>query len=254
MKIFLPAIRPALPSTLATAVILCFFAPLVSPAAEKEAEIIASFETPESMENWKSYNDGVMGGRSKGGLEHTGQKTVLFSGDISLDNGGGFASIRSLPRVMNLAGASGFIVKTRGDGRTYRVGLRTGGKFPEAAYRADLPTAKGEWTTTFIPISAFEEQVWGMLVPDASPVDPAGIQSIGLSLADKKAGVFEFEIEYIKAVFGEANLAPTDTGEATVAIAADEASASPKKSLTIASYDPALSPKLVKLVEVTPKP
>ena len=249
MILFPQAIRAAIPSLAATAAILCPLTLLASIAAEKDAEIIASFETADSIQNWKSYNDGIMGGQSDGSFEHTGQKTILFTGDISLENGGGFASIRSLPREMNLTGASGFIVKARGDGRTYRVGLRTGGKFPEASYRADLPTAKGEWTTTFIPISEFEEQVWGMLVPDASPVDPAGIQSLAISLADKKAGVFEFEIEYIKAVFGEANLAPTDSDEAIVDIAADEASTSPRKSLTLASYGPHLSPKLAKLVE-----
>ena len=97
MKIFFTSIRPALPSTLTTAAILCFLAPLATFAAEKEAEIIASFEEPDSMQNWKSYNDGIMGGRSRGGSDSTGQKTILFTGDISLENGGGFASIRSKP-------------------------------------------------------------------------------------------------------------------------------------------------------------
>ena len=237
------AIKPAFLSTIA---ILCL---VVHAAAEKEAEIIASFEEPDSMPKWKSYNDGIMGGQSKGSFRHTEEKTMLFTGDISLANGGGFASIRSLPRAMNLTGASGFIVKARGDGRTYRIGLRTGGNFPKAAYRADLHTAKGEWVTTFIPISNFRAQVWGMLVPDASPVNPAGIESLAVSLADKKAGVFQFEIEYIKAVFEDANLPPTESSGATVDIAADETSTSPKKSLTIASYDPPLSTKLVKLVQ-----
>lgn len=217
-------------------------------AAEKEAEIIASFEESDSMQNWKSYNDGVMGGRSRGGGVNTGQKTILFTGDISLENGGGFASIRSKPNPMNLDGASGLIVKARGDGRNYWVGLRTGGKFPGAAYRADLPTAKGEWTTTFIPISDFKEQVWGMLVPDSSPINPAGITSVGITLADKKAGPFEFELEFIKAVFAEANTKPTDSSITTL-VSETPKPIAPTKSLTIATYDPPLSTKVVKLVE-----
>lgn len=216
---------------------------LLLPAGAKESKIIASFEMPESMQNWKSYNDGIMGGRSKGGMEHTGQQTILFTGDISLENGGGFSSIRSKPKPMNMEGASGVIVKARGDGQKYWVGLRTGGQFPEAAYRADLPTAKGEWTTTFIPISDFKQQVWGMLVKGGSPINSAGITSVAITLADKKAGAFEFELEYIKAVFAEAKPKATDSDEAPVG------SAAPSKSLNIATYDPPLSTKAFKLVE-----
>ena len=104
--------------------------------------MLASFEKPDSAQNWISVNDGVMGGVSEGRFERTERKTLLFTGNLSLENNGGFASIRTKPSVMNLAGASGIIVKARGDGRTYWVDLRTARQFGASSYRAYLPTSR----------------------------------------------------------------------------------------------------------------
>ena len=94
-----------------------------------QEETIASFESPESTEIWRSVNDNVMGGISRGSFTHTKQGTLRLKGSLSLQNGGGFASIRTVPRDMNLGGATGIVVKACGDGRTYRVQLRNENQF-----------------------------------------------------------------------------------------------------------------------------
>jgi len=181
---------------------------LTHNAAGKDAVVLASFEKPDSVKNWISVNDGVMGGISKGGLERTERKTLLFAGNLSLENNGGFASIRTKPRTMNLAGASAISVKVRGDGRRYWVGLRMARQAGSSSYRAYLPTSKGEFTETLISLSDFKLQAFGRQLA-GGPVDPAAITSVGFTIADKKAGPFELEIEYIKAVFEEVK--PTAT-------------------------------------------
>ncbi|MBM4154925.1 MAG: hypothetical protein FJ221_07825 [Lentisphaerae bacterium] len=187
-------------------------------AAGKDAEVIASFEKPDSARNWVSVNDGVMGGVSKGGFERTERKTLRFSGALSLENNGGFASIRTKPSALDLAGASGILVKARGDGRTYWVGLHTAGQFDASSFRAYLPTSKGEFTETLLPLSDFKLQAFGRTLP-SGPVDPASITSVGFTIADKKAGPFELEIEYVKAVFQDAKPASRDPGGTIVDVA-----------------------------------
>jgi len=180
--------------------------------------VIASFENPDSERNWISVNDGVMGGVSIGRIERTEGKTLLFVGELSLENNGGFASIRSKPRAMNLGGATGIIVKARGDGRTYWAGLRTAGQFGASSYRADLPTSKGEFKEILIPLSEFKLQAFGRRLPGGA-VDPADITSIGFTIADKQAGPFALEIEYIKAVFAGTRAGSTESGGTIVDVA-----------------------------------
>ena len=167
--------------------------------AQNTPGILASFKDKESLKNWISVNDGVMGGVSRGGCKRTENGTLLFSGDLSLDNNGGFASIRTEPRPLNLTGASAIVVKARGDGRTYWAELRTSGQMGASSYRANLPTRKGEWVETSIPLADFKLQAFGRALPGGA-VNPDKVDSIGFTLADKKAGPFELEIEQISAV------------------------------------------------------
>ncbi len=194
-------------------------------ATGNDAAVISMFDKPDSSQGWFSVNDGVMGGVSKGGFELTERKTLLFKGDLSLENNGGFASIRTTPSDLNLTGAKGISVKARGDGRTYWVGLHTAGQFSASSYRAYLPTTAGELTETFIPIADFKLQAFGRQLP-GGPVDPAAIAAVGFTIADKKAGSFALEIESVKAVFEDTKFADSRVriGSATLVQADIQAS------------------------------
>jgi uncharacterized surface protein with fasciclin (FAS1) repeats len=168
-------------------------------AAQQE---LATFKTADSLESWISVNDGVMGGVSKGGFKRTEQGTLLFSGEISLKNNGGFASIRTAADGLGLAGLSTIVVKARGDGRTYWVDLRTSGQMGGSSYRAYLPTTAGEWRETRIPLGDFKPQAFGRALPFKA-INPAAVASIGFTLADKKAGPFSLEIESVMAAGDE---------------------------------------------------
>jgi len=49
-----------------------------------------------------------------------------------------------------------------------------------------------------IPLKDFQATSFGRPIEDAAPVDPAKVQAIGFLLADKKAGSFKLEVEWIK--------------------------------------------------------
>ena len=81
-----------------------------------------------------------MGGISEGTYRITRDKTLIFSGRISLENRGGFASIRTEPRDLNLDGYDTIAVRVKGDGRTYYLNLRTSSRQVAASYRAPVKT------------------------------------------------------------------------------------------------------------------
>ena len=57
-------------------------------------KVIIDFRTPDSG-YWTIVNDGVMGGVSDGRFRITADQTMEFFGTLSLENNGGFASVRS---------------------------------------------------------------------------------------------------------------------------------------------------------------
>ena len=70
----------------------------------------------------------------------TGDSPLVFVGEVSLDNNGGFASIRTAPQQHDLAGATGIVLRVRGDGKRYRVNLRTDATFDGIQYQAGFIT------------------------------------------------------------------------------------------------------------------
>ncbi|MEI6537637.1 MAG: CIA30 family protein [Verrucomicrobiaceae bacterium] len=202
------------------------------PAAAAEEKILASFKDAASVESWISVNDGVMGGVSKGGFKRTDAGTMVFSGDLSLENNGGFASMRSKPNAMDLSGVSSIAVKAKGDGRTYWLELRVARQMGASSYRADLPTTAGEWKDVVVPLKDFKLQAFGMQLP-SGPIDPSKVESIGFTLADKKAGPFELEVASVRAVTGGEVPAKAKGGKTIVNVA--EAAGSFKTLLAAAA-------------------
>ena len=101
---------------------------------------------------WPHINDGVMGGRSDGRFKINEDKKMEFYGTLSLENNGGFASVRTLPREFGLAEATGLIIRVLGDGRSYQLRLRTDASFDGVAWRFGFDTTPGEWTTVTAPL------------------------------------------------------------------------------------------------------
>lgn len=200
---------------LACALPLC-----MAGAARGESLVIASFNEPGSEKNWVSVNDDVMGGISRGGVTRTDRGTLLFKGNLSVENNGGFASVRTKAAKLGLEDASGLLIRARGDGRTYWVGMQTPRQFGASSYRAFMPTREGTFVETYIPFSDFKLQAFGRQLA-GGPVDPAGVVSVGFTIADNKAGPFELEIEWIKASSGDAGSQPGSSGHTIVDVAAE---------------------------------
>ena len=98
------------------------------------------FTDAEEILRWMVINDDVMGGISQSRIELSPAATALFSGQLALENNGGFASIRRRSDNYNLNGCTGVILKVKGDGRTYQFRVKTDEQYDGIAYRTLFAT------------------------------------------------------------------------------------------------------------------
>jgi len=168
-------------------------------ASEMAGKPLVDFSDESIARQWISVNDDVMGGISEGQFRITDDKTLEFSGNLSLENNGGFASIRTQPADLNLDGYDTIGLRLKGDGRTYYFNLRTSSRNRVSSYRAPIKTQKDTWQDIHIPLNAFVYTSFGRVVRGADPVKAENIQSVGFTLSDKKSGPFKLEVSEIRA-------------------------------------------------------
>jgi monofunctional biosynthetic peptidoglycan transglycosylase len=150
---------------------------------------------------WYTVNDTVMGGisRSSVHIDPDSQK-MTFSGNVSLENNGGFASTRSDWVDYDLRGYDGILMRVLGDGNTYRFRIRTARTGPEIAFTALFDTKAGTWHDVYIPFADVVPTYRGFVVDAAEEIDPSAIRSFGLMVADKQQGEFSLAVDWINAV------------------------------------------------------
>lgn len=163
-----------------------------------EMRPLIDFTAPAATDRWQAVNDGVMGGVSQGRFRITDDGRLEFSGRLSLENNGGFASVRTKPMRFDLAAGESIVVRVKGDGRSYVLNLYTASRRMAFSYRADLPTTKDEWTEVRVPLESFIPTSFGNRVAGMGPVDPAEIRGIGFMLSDKQPGPFRMEVEWVR--------------------------------------------------------
>jgi NADH dehydrogenase [ubiquinone] 1 alpha subcomplex assembly factor 1 len=167
--------------------------------ADDTPSVLFDFSGADAAREWQTVNDGVMGGVSDGKFKITDQKTLEFYGTLSLENNGGFASVRSKAKKLDLQKGDVLLARVRGDGRDYSINLYVPRPLTAFSYRAIVKTKKDEWIEVRLPLEKFEATSFGRVVKDAGPVDPAEVNALGFLLGDKKAGPFKLEVEWIKA-------------------------------------------------------
>lgn len=167
-----------------------------------EYQILFDFDKPDSAQEWQAVNDGVMGGVSDGRFRISKDKTMEFFGTLSLENNGGFASVRSGPQNLDLRKGDTLAVRVRGDGREYSFNLYTERRLTAFSYRAMFTTEKDEWIEVRIPLEKFVATSFGQIVGGPS-LDPDKVNALGILLSDKKPGEFKLEVEWIKVIKAE---------------------------------------------------
>jgi hypothetical protein len=161
--------------------------------------LIHRFDTPASTLNWPPINDGVMGGASSSQMRFDVAGHAAFEGVVSLENNGGFASVRA-SLDLGCADTVAYLLTVWGDGHTYKLNLRTDSGFDGVNYQAVFTPAPGVWSQVALPLADFGPNFRGRRVPGALPLQPAEVKQVGLMISDRQAGAFRLLVKTLEAV------------------------------------------------------
>ena len=177
---------------------MCLALTMNADAASEK--LLFDFQATTNSPTWQVVNDDVMGGVSTSQFQRLTNGGAVFSGVVSLENNGGFASVRSSPVRENLNGTDALVLRVRGDGRRYKFTVRTEAGFNAPNYQAEFTTKRGEWEEHRLAFKDFIPTLRGRVLTDLPPLIPSKITSVGLIISDKQAGPFRLEMSWIKGV------------------------------------------------------
>ncbi|WP_424119112.1 CIA30 family protein [Robiginitalea sp.] len=155
---------------------------------------IFDFQADTSLKDWYVVNDGVMGGLSRGSLRLDAEGHGLFSGKISLENNGGFSSIRYDCGQKDLSGYRFITLKVKGDGQRYQLRVKASRK-DYYSYISYFETT-GEWQMLKLPLDSMYAVFRGRRL-DMPDFSGNILEEIGILIGNKKAASFELRIDSI---------------------------------------------------------
>ena len=146
---------------------------------------------------WNIVNDTVMGGRSSSRWSKN-SSALSFEGFLSLENNGGFASVRHDLNNINLSSTEGIFIKVKGDGRKYQFRIRSQAS-RWANYSQEFKTKKDTVQSFFLPYKDFKPSWRGRSVRNVPTLTGKDVRGIGFLLGDKIQGKFKLDILNISA-------------------------------------------------------
>lgn len=148
--------------------------------------------------SWQVVNDGVMGGLSERDAVLT-DDSVLFKGTVSLDNNGGFSSLRSSYSKKELSKYKEVEIRYRSKGISMAMTFSVSRRWYIPNYKTSLSGTKGKWKTEIFTLKDFQKHYIGK--PLDETLDDEALEKIiryGFITDEKKYGDFEFEIDYFE--------------------------------------------------------
>ncbi|KAJ0082616.1 hypothetical protein Patl1_10464 [Pistacia atlantica] len=181
--------------------------------ALRQGKLLFGFEDDSFKElPWGALDDVVMGGvsESKFQIDRTGGEnggpTGLFKGVVSTANNGGFTSIRTRRKFTfwfqnfsepeDLSAYDGLELRLKGDGRRYKLIVRTSPDWDTVGYTVGFDTVGGQWQSIRLPFTSLRPIFRARTVSDALPFDPSNIVSL-------QAWAFQLPVSYIRAYIKE---------------------------------------------------
>lgn len=141
---------------------------------------------------WSVVNDTVMGGRS-GSTIRLVDNIVTFSGELSLANNGGFASVRA-PYSMSNSAPNKLYLSVMGDGKLYQLRLRVDQYLDGPAFVYQFQTKANQQQTFTLSPHDFSLQYRGRMIESRYQLQFSGVRALGFLISAKQAGEFKLAI------------------------------------------------------------
>lgn len=157
---------------------------------------LVTFDTRGERLEWDSLGDQVMGGQSDGELIHSDDGIGLFHGIVRLDNGGGFASVKAdLAEPVDATDFTGIELLAKGDGKTYKIGLRNSTNRRSIVYQHAFTPGTEEWSRIRLPFSEFIPTWRGKTLTDEAALNLSYLASVSLFVSGRQAGEFQLKMQ-----------------------------------------------------------
>ena len=169
-------------------------------ADKKETSFTIDFGKEGRVNDWYVVTDRVMGGVSTSKVAYS-KESLVFSGYVSLENNGGFASIRSEQQLFDLSGFSEVQIRFRTSDldRTFALRLNTNTRYYRPSYNHYFKANSTDWQIHQFKLAEFKETILGKTTGNTLPLDKLKhILRLGIMLNDKKEGNFSLEIDSIR--------------------------------------------------------
>ncbi|MCG8579631.1 MAG: CIA30 family protein [Bacteroidales bacterium] len=158
-------------------------------------KILHDFNKNDDLSAWTIVNDGVMGGLSQGNISITEDGHGVFSGYISLENNGGFSSLRKRFAPVNVTPYQKIIIKVKGDGKRYQLRVKTD-TYDAHSYITYFNTS-GQWEKIELDLAAFYPSFRGRKLAMAN-YPKIRMEELAFLIANKKQESFQLQIDYIE--------------------------------------------------------
>ena len=133
-------------------------------------QLIFDFSSDTDISSWRVIDDVVMGGESSGNFIINTEGNAVFYGKVSLENNGGFSSVRHQFSQKSINSATKIKVRLKGDGKAYQFRI----KDKNESYFSYITTFQttGEWQTIDIKLTDLYPSYRGcLLYTSPSPRD-----------------------------------------------------------------------------------
>ena len=161
---------------------------------------IIDFGETKDGTSWRIVNDGVMGGLSQSNAMLTSD-SVKFSGTVSLENNGGFASIRTLIPEQSLANCKTMTIRYKSNSltRTFGLSLKNSQRYYIPYYKHTFSPKTKDWQELKVNLNNFKHYRISQVIGDSMPSNALDdVYNIAIIISDKISGPFDIEIDYIK--------------------------------------------------------
>lgn len=157
--------------------------------------VIFDFNSENGARGWQVVDDVVMGGRSDGSVGVDDEGHGIFEGIVSLENNGGFSSIRCLTGSIDAGSNSSFVITLKGDGKNYQFRVKRS-LSDRHSYTYTFSTT-GEWQRVTVPFAEMTPTFRGY-TPEIPNYQGDKMQEIGFLISNKKAEKFRLLVDLVE--------------------------------------------------------
>ena len=159
------------------------------------SQIIFDFTNKSNIQDWIVVDDVVMGGESTSTFKLNADGFGVFAGNVSLENNGGFSSVRYQFEKINVKKYTKISIKLRGDGKNYQFRIKSN----SGDYYSYITTfsTSGEWQEIVFPLKDMFPSFRGRKL-DQPDFSKDYIEEIAFLIGNKKAEKFKLLIDKIE--------------------------------------------------------